>query len=145
MSASLTIHGKIPERPNGSDCKSDVTDFGSSNLPLPTTKRRYPYRVAPFVLFEEIVKSSYVRLFAQVLRRDILEYVPCFSHMATPCRRNPLAGFRQYVPSFHHKKTRFLTVFLFLLNLYFSFSTTKRRTPYYVAPFIFLKKVIEKF
>ena len=42
------IYGKIPERPNGSDCKSDVTDFGSSNLPLPTTKKRYPYRVSLF-------------------------------------------------------------------------------------------------
>lgn len=30
------IDGKIPERPNGSDCKSDVFDFGGSNPPLPT-------------------------------------------------------------------------------------------------------------
>ena len=29
-------HGQIPERPNGSDCKSDVFDFGGSNPPLPT-------------------------------------------------------------------------------------------------------------
>ena len=33
------IRGKIPERPNGSDCKSDVFDFGGSNPPLPTTDR----------------------------------------------------------------------------------------------------------
>ena len=33
-------YGKIPEWPNGSDCKSDVSDFGSSNLPLPTRKKR---------------------------------------------------------------------------------------------------------
>ena len=31
-----TEYGKIPERPNGSDCKSDVSDFGGSNPPLPT-------------------------------------------------------------------------------------------------------------
>ena len=29
-------YGQIPERPNGSDCKSDVFDFGGSNPPLPT-------------------------------------------------------------------------------------------------------------
>ena len=33
-----SIYGKIPERPNGSDCKSDVNDFGGSNPPLPTTQ-----------------------------------------------------------------------------------------------------------
>ncbi len=33
----IDINGKIPERPNGSDCKSDVYDFGGSNPPLPTT------------------------------------------------------------------------------------------------------------
>ena len=31
-------NGQIPERPNGSDCKSDVFDFGGSNPPLPTKK-----------------------------------------------------------------------------------------------------------
>ena len=31
--------GQIPERPNGSDCKSDVFDFGGSNPPLPTSTR----------------------------------------------------------------------------------------------------------
>ena len=36
------IYGKIPEWPNGSDCKSDVSDFGSSNLPLPTTQKAIP-------------------------------------------------------------------------------------------------------
>ena len=30
------IHGKIPERPKGTDCKSVVSDFGGSNPPLPT-------------------------------------------------------------------------------------------------------------
>ena len=30
-------HGKIPERPKGTDCKSVVFDFGGSNPPLPTT------------------------------------------------------------------------------------------------------------
>ena len=29
-------HGKIPERPKGTDCKSVVFDFGGSNPPLPT-------------------------------------------------------------------------------------------------------------
>ena len=39
-------YGKIPERPNGSDCKSDVYDFGSSNLPLPTTQTAIPKGIA---------------------------------------------------------------------------------------------------
>ena len=30
------VYGQIPEWPNGSDCKSDVFDFGGSNPPLPT-------------------------------------------------------------------------------------------------------------
>ena len=38
-------YGQIPERPNGSDCKSDVFDFGGSNPPLPTTKK-HPSRGA---------------------------------------------------------------------------------------------------
>ena len=29
-------HGKIAERPNATDCKSVVSDFGGSNPPLPT-------------------------------------------------------------------------------------------------------------
>ena len=45
ITGSTTHHtisyGQIPERPNGSDCKSDVFDFGGSNPPLPTTKRTY--------------------------------------------------------------------------------------------------------
>ena len=36
---ATSIYGQIPERPNGSDCKSDVFDFGGSNPPLPTTKQ----------------------------------------------------------------------------------------------------------
>ena len=32
-------NGQIPEWPNGSDCKSDVFDFGGSNPPLPTKTR----------------------------------------------------------------------------------------------------------
>ena len=36
-STSSTIsYGGIPERPNGADCKSVVTDFGGSNPPSPT-------------------------------------------------------------------------------------------------------------
>ena len=41
------IYGKIPERPNGSDCKSDVFDFGGSNPPLPT-KQASPIEDACF-------------------------------------------------------------------------------------------------
>ena len=40
-------YGKIPERPNGSDCKSDVFDFGGSNPPLPT-KQASPIEDACF-------------------------------------------------------------------------------------------------
>ena len=36
IAGSKTKYGQIPERPNGSDCKSDVFDFGGSNPPLPT-------------------------------------------------------------------------------------------------------------
>ena len=36
-STSSTIsYGGIPERPNGADCKSVVSDFGGSNPPSPT-------------------------------------------------------------------------------------------------------------
>ena len=49
------IYGKIPEWPNGSDCKSDVSDFGSSNLPLPTSKKtaktRRKHGFLPFFLY----------------------------------------------------------------------------------------------
>ena len=53
-----TIHlsisyGQIPERPNGSDCKSDVFDFGGSNPPLPTTKRT-PCKVSFLCVMEMI-------------------------------------------------------------------------------------------
>ena len=52
------ISGKIPERPNGSDCKSDVFDFGSSNLPLPTTKKAIPFRVSLFWLARGNCRSA---------------------------------------------------------------------------------------
>ena len=40
-STSSTIsYGGIPERPNGADCKSVVTDFGGSNPPSPTNRTR---------------------------------------------------------------------------------------------------------
>ena len=55
--ANPISYGKIPERPNGSDCKSDVYDFGSSNLPLPTTQKAIPYRASPFVLREEVIEK----------------------------------------------------------------------------------------
>ena len=32
------LYGRIAEWPNASDCKSDVSDFGGSNPPPPTTK-----------------------------------------------------------------------------------------------------------
>ena len=35
-STILSISGGIPERSNGADCKSVVTDFGGSNPPSPT-------------------------------------------------------------------------------------------------------------
>ena len=44
-------YGKIPEWPNGSDCKSDVSDFGSSNLPLPTKKTAKTRRKHGFCRF----------------------------------------------------------------------------------------------
>ena len=36
-STILSISGGIPERSNGADCKSVVTDFGGSNPPSPTS------------------------------------------------------------------------------------------------------------
>ena len=32
--------GQVPERPNGTDCKSVVFNFGGSNPPLPIPRRR---------------------------------------------------------------------------------------------------------
>ena len=37
--SSKILYGGIPERPNGADCKSVVTDFGGSNPPSPTKER----------------------------------------------------------------------------------------------------------
>ena len=37
-SSTFIIHGGIPERPKGADCKSVVNDFGGSNPP-PSTIR----------------------------------------------------------------------------------------------------------
>ena len=36
--SSKISYGGIPERPNGADCKSVVTDFGGSNPPSPTNR-----------------------------------------------------------------------------------------------------------
>ena len=33
-----SIHGSVPERPKGADCKSVVSDFGGPNPPAPTKK-----------------------------------------------------------------------------------------------------------
>ena len=32
----IGLHGWVPERPKGADCKSVVSDFGGSNPPPPT-------------------------------------------------------------------------------------------------------------
>ena len=39
-------YGGIPEWPKGADCKSVVTDFGGSNPPSPTRKKRRPLDVS---------------------------------------------------------------------------------------------------
>ena len=46
--SSKISYGGIPERPNGADCKSVVTDFGGSNPPSPTNKRRH---LSAFIFF----------------------------------------------------------------------------------------------
>ncbi len=44
LNAGLS-YGRIPERPKGADCKSVVSDFGGSNPPSPTNKKRtFVYR-----------------------------------------------------------------------------------------------------
>ena len=59
VTSSKQFHknGKIPERPNGSDCKSDVNDFGGSNPPLPTTKKPLPCARA-FSWWEEVAERN---------------------------------------------------------------------------------------
>ena len=61
------LYGKIPERPNGSDCKSDVYDFGGSNPPLPTSTEsgtksvilpRFSMIIAVFYYFFKLLKLS---------------------------------------------------------------------------------------
>ena len=47
--SSTILYGGIPERPNGADCKSVVTDFGGSNPPSPT--RKHSLRVVFLFLF----------------------------------------------------------------------------------------------
>ena len=57
-STSSTIsYGGIPERPNGADCKSVVTDFGGSNPPSPTNPEHESVR--DFRIFTE--KSVYFK------------------------------------------------------------------------------------
>ncbi len=41
-----SLHGEIPERPKGADCKSVIYDFGGSNPPLPI--KTEPKLLVPF-------------------------------------------------------------------------------------------------
>ena len=52
--SSKISYGGIPERPNGADCKSVVTDFGGSNPPSPTNKRR---QMSAFIFCPEPMAS----------------------------------------------------------------------------------------
>ena len=47
--SSKISYGGIPERPNGADCKSVVSDFGGSNPPSPTKNELM--KVSSFFLF----------------------------------------------------------------------------------------------
>ena len=49
----LNINGQVPERPNGADCKSAVSDFGGSNPPLPTNKK--PKQCLGFLFFKQTI------------------------------------------------------------------------------------------
>ena len=40
VTSSINTYGWVPERPKGTDCKSVVSDFGGSNPPPSTTKRK---------------------------------------------------------------------------------------------------------
>ena len=39
--SSKILYGGVPERSNGADCKSVVTDFGGSNPPSPTKTKKH--------------------------------------------------------------------------------------------------------
>ncbi len=94
------ISGKIPERPNGSDCKSDVFDFGSSNLPLPTTKKAISFRVSLFWLARGNCRSAVftvVRASGAGKKRSAFPF--CFFRAAT------LPRFARVCTSSHHRRT----------------------------------------
>ena len=48
----MKIHGRVPERPKGADCKSVVTDYDGSN-PSPSTKSNTP-RVGYWIWQDEM-------------------------------------------------------------------------------------------
>ena len=52
--------GRVPERPNGTDCKSVVSDFGGSNPPLPTKSLVVTKKVALtiFIYHKKLVDSN---------------------------------------------------------------------------------------
>ena len=52
--SSTTSYGGVPERPNGADCKSVVTDFGGSNPPSSTKKTVTPLGVTVFLFTVEV-------------------------------------------------------------------------------------------
>ena len=59
--ATPNIYGQIPERQNGSDCKSDVFDFGGSNPPLPTKRNlnRTTYVRVGFLFFYTQIQNHF--------------------------------------------------------------------------------------
>ena len=61
--SSTILYGGIPERPNGADCKSVVTDFGGSNPPSSTRKRlakagRFSFYFFSLRTFYDIILSK---------------------------------------------------------------------------------------
>ena len=63
-------NGQIPERPNGSDCKSDVSDFGGSNPPL-STRKKTPVRCL-FLVVQVVRNPPYSRWFARGAKNGIV-------------------------------------------------------------------------
>ena len=63
-------YGQIPERPNGSDCKSDVSDFGGSNPPL-STRKETPVRCL-FLVVQVVRNPPYLRWLARGAKNKIV-------------------------------------------------------------------------
>ena len=87
-------HGRVPEWPKGADCKSAVADFGGSNPPPSTSRRKPVYSKANDHTREWRnwqTRTVQVRVSASSCR-----FKSCFSHQQNPTGSWPLGFFHAH-------------------------------------------------